>query len=153
MDPLGLSCVPGDCPGSTTRIDYTRGFEEDLSNFKPDYQLISGPLEKGLYVVSYHSDSPLGLGRSAKWWTTTDQANDMRTANDIHQGLALPPEWGAREVVSVAKIPQGTDITAYKGFAAEQVGGEGHIYKGGAIQLRFKGFDARWIIEARGLPK
>ncbi|WP_229711286.1 hypothetical protein, partial [Agarivorans gilvus] len=87
-----------------TRVDYSKGFERDLLNFKSGYVLIDGPLDNDLVLVSYHADTPLGEGRSAKWWTTTDQANAMSTIDDVHQGLALPHDWGVRDTVSVIKI-------------------------------------------------
>ncbi|MDG5493415.1 RHS repeat-associated core domain-containing protein [Niveispirillum sp. BGYR6] len=150
VDPLGLSCgVDG---GSSKRVDYSRGFEDDLVNFNPGYSLKSGKLTEDLTLVSYHQDTPFGEGRSAKWWTTTDQANSFSTVDDVHQGLALPPEWGKREVTSVAKIPKGTDITAYIGTAKEQQSNISGVFKGGATQLRFKDFDPSWIVESRRIP-
>ena len=81
-------------------------------------------------MVSYHADVPLGGGRSAKWWTTTDQANAMSMIDDVHQGLALPHDWGVRDTVSI--------ITAYKGQASPQLSETGELFKGDAIQYRFK---------------
>lgn len=102
-------------------------------------------------MVSYHADVPLGEGRSAKWWTTTGQANAMSTIDDVHQGLALPHDWGVRDTVSVIKIPKGTSITAYKGQASSQLSETGELFKGEAIQYRFKEFDTSWIIDSKGL--
>ncbi|MEE3627464.1 RHS repeat-associated core domain-containing protein [Nitrospirillum sp. BR 11752] len=151
VDPMGLEC--GLDALASNRIDYSRGFEEDLANFKPGYKLMSGPLENDLTLVSYHADTPLGQGRSAKWWTSLEQGNKFSTIDDVHQGLALPPEWGNREVATVIKIPKGTDITAYVGEAAQQKGADGTIFQGGALQYRFKDFDPSWIVESRGIPK
>ena len=71
---------------------------------------------------------------------------------DIHQGLALPPEWGTREMVTVMRIPKGTDITAYVGQAAKQTGKTGEGFGGGSLQYRLKDFDPSWIIETRRIP-
>ena len=130
-------------------IDYSRGFERDLSNFKLGYELLDSPLDDDLILVSYHGDVPLGEGRSAKWWTSTDQANAMTTIDDVHQGLALPYEWGARDAVSVIKILKGTNITAYKGRASPQLGKTGELFEGDAIQYRFKEFDPNWVIDSQ----
>jgi len=135
------------------RVDYSRGFERDLSNFKPGHQLINGPIDNDLVLVSYHTDVPLGQNRSAKWWTTNEQANVMPTIDDVHQGLALPREWGSRDAVTVVRIPKGTDITAYKGQASPQLSKTGQLFNGDAVQYRFKNFDPSWIIETRSLNK
>jgi len=69
-----------------------------LDKFLPGYQLKQGTLDDDLILVQYHADSALGDGRSAKWWTTTDQANSFTTLDEMMQSLALPPEfvelWG-----------------------------------------------------------
>lgn len=95
---------------------------------------------------------PLGDGWSAKWWTTLDQGNSFSTIQDVHQGLALPPEWRTRNTVSMMTIPKGTNITAYMGTAAKQVGETGNIFDGNAIQYRFKDFDPSWITSTRSIP-
>ncbi|WP_232448353.1 DUF4150 domain-containing protein [Burkholderia ubonensis] len=146
----GLKVLPKEHP---ERIDYSRGFEEDLANFEPGYKLQSGPLEEDMTFVSYHADTPLGQGRSAKWWTSLEQGNKFSTIKDVHQGLALPPEWGSREVVTVMRVPKGTDITAYVGHAAEQVGKTGERFLGQGLQYRFKDFDPSWIVETRKIPQ
>lgn len=138
--------LPVPTPPRPARIDYSRGFEDDLINFKPGYQLMSGPLKEDLTLVSYHSNVPLGQGRTAKWWTTPQQGNAMGTVEQVHQSLALPPEWGAREAVTVIRIPKGTDITAYVGEAAPQIGSAGDLFAGGGRQFRFKDFDTAWIV-------
>jgi hypothetical protein len=70
-------------------------------------------------LVHYHgADRELGEGRSATWWTTTDQANIFQSVEDVQRGLALPPECGHRNAVSVAKIPKGTEVEAFSGSAA-----------------------------------
>lgn len=145
----GVKVVP---KSRAQRIDYTRGFEEDLANFEPGYKLMSGPLDEDLTLVSYHADTPLGQGRSAKWWTSLSEGNGFSTIGDVHQGLALPPEWGTREVVSVIRIPKGTDVTAYVGHAAEQIGADGTRYAGQSLQYRFKDFDPSWIVDSRKIP-
>lgn len=77
----------------------------------------------------------------------------MSTIDDVHQGLALPPEWGSRDAVTVIKIPKGTDITAYKGLASPQLGKTGELFNGNAVQYRFKDFDPSWILETKSLSR
>jgi RHS repeat-associated protein len=145
------SVVVSNTVKSPSVIDYSRGFERDLSNFKSGHELLEGPLNRDLTLVSYHADVPLGDGRSAKWWTSTDQANKMSTIDDVHQGLALPYEWGVRDTVSMIKIPKGTDITAYKGQASPQLDKTGELFQGDATQYRFEEFDPNWIIDSKRL--
>ncbi|GGB22184.1 hypothetical protein GCM10007414_39470 [Agarivorans gilvus] len=49
------------------------------------------------------------------------------------------------------KIPKGTNVTAYKGHASPQLSETGELFKGNAIQYRFKEFDTSWIIESKRL--
>jgi len=131
------------------RIDYSANFEGDLDNFLPGYRLVDGVLDEDLVLVQFHSNTALGDQRSAKWWTTTAQANQFATLDDVHQSLALPPEWGDRTTVSVARIPKGTHVTFYVGQAIKQVDKLGNEFGGGGVQFRFKDFDPSWIAETR----
>ena len=135
------------------RIDYSRGLANDLLvNFNPGYSRFSGSLQDDLTLVQFHrSDRELGQGRSAMWWTSPDQANSMSTIGDVRGSLALPPGWGARDAVSVARIPSGTEVEYYLGSAAPQVDG-GLRYTGNGLQMRFKNFDPSWVIQTRNIP-
>lgn len=133
------------------RIDYSEGFEDDLINFMPGAELREGVLDADLKLISYHADTPLGNGRSAKWWTTTDAGNSFSTMDEAHQALALPLGWGPREVVSHMTIPKGETIRAYFGRAAEQKE-NGMVYRGGAPQFRLEFFDRAWPITQRRIP-
>lgn len=116
--------------------------------------LREGPLTEDLLLVQFHSKTPLQVGRSAKWWTPVSQANALPTLTEILEALALPPEFGPRESVSVARIPKGTVVTYYEGLAKEQFSQSlGRNFKGGGVQLRFKDFDPKWIVETRVLPR
>lgn len=72
-----------------SRLDYSRSFEKDLNNFNPGYRINQGPLEDDLVLVQFHADTALGDGRSAKWWTTLDQANSFSTIEDVQQLIQL----------------------------------------------------------------
>ena len=145
---------PAETDASADRLDYSRNFERDLENFEPGATLHEGPLVQDMTLVQYHrADTALGDGRSASWWTTTDSANNLSTVDAMREALALPPDWGPRDAVSVARIPAGTDVTYYEGTAVEQVSKQtGEVYKGGGLQYRFKNFDPAWVTETRPLP-
>lgn len=76
----------------------------------------------------------------------------MPTIDDVRQRLALPPEWGERTAVRVARIPEGTDVEFLYGRAKGQVSEAGDVYAGGGKQFRFRDFDERWILETRRIP-
>ena len=139
----------GTTAGHGTRIDYSTDIENNLYNFLPGYRFVDGALEEDLVLVQFHSNVPLGKRRSAKWWTTTSQANDFATLDDVHQSLALLPEWGERTTVSVARIPKGTRVTYYVGQAMKQADDFGNVFRGGGVQYRFMDFDPSWIVETR----
>jgi hypothetical protein len=106
-----------------------------------------GPLDRDLTLVQYS----VGDGGSLKWWTSTDEGNLARTTDDVQHCLALLPEWGQRETVCVARIPQGTDVEYLYGRAGPQVQA-GVVYAGQGEQFRLRSFDERWIRETRRLP-
>jgi hypothetical protein len=84
-----------------------------------------------------------------KYWTSTAQANKFKTVDDVTQKLALLPKWGERNVVSVAKIPKGTEITYCLGKAELQISKPAGKFPGEGVQYLFKDFDPAWIIETR----
>ncbi|HCU65778.1 MAG TPA: hypothetical protein DF774_08465 [Rheinheimera sp.] len=134
------------------RLDYSSTFRDDLVNFNSGYQHFSGKAESDMFLVQFHrSDRELGKGRSAAWWTTPDQANVFKSIDDVRQNLALPPNWGPRDAVSIAKIPKGAEVEYYLGTAARQKGGSA-TYEGNGLQFRFKNFDPTWIIDTRVIP-
>jgi hypothetical protein len=143
---LGRSAAP------SGRIDYSVGFEGDLATFRPGAELFQGPVRDDLVLVQYHRDVPLGQGRSAKFWTPVETANKYATLGEVMENSALLPEWGPRDIVSVARVPRGTEVTYYVGEAARQVSQTGQVYDGKGMQMRFKDFDPGWIVETRKIP-
>ena len=135
------------------RLDYSTTFESELKNFNHGYQRHAGPLKEDLLIVQYHrSDRELGDGRSAAWWTTHSQANELLTENSIRGKLALPPGWGPRDSVTIARIPKGTEVEYAQGTARYQA--EGNVlYLGGGTQYRFKDFDPAWIVQQRKIEE
>ena len=134
------------------RINYSANFEADLDKFRTGAKLFKGTIENDMVVIQYHRDVPLGQGRSAKFWTPVESANKYATLSEVLEKSALLPEWGPRDVVTVARIPKGTDLTYYVGEAVKQVSKTGQEYVGKGAQIRFKDFDPHWIVATRKLP-
>lgn len=105
-------------------------------------------IDDDLYLVQYHG----GEG-SLKYWTTTGQANSFSTVDEVMEGLALLPEWGDRSMVSVAKIPAGTEVKYAFGTAIEQTSRiTGQTVSGNGLQYLFEEFDPSWVLETRQIP-
>lgn len=73
------------------------------------------------------------------------------TVDSVRNGLALPPGWGPRDAVSVARIPKGTEVEFFHGTALKQ-SENGAVFGGNGIQYRFKDFDSSWILDTRKIP-
>ena len=129
--------------------DYSRQFEGELDNFNSGYK-IKNIVDKDLYLVQFHSSAEVGNGRSLKYWTTFDEANGISTVDGYMNRMALMSNWGARDNVSVAKIPAGTKIKYAVGTAKEQVGAI-ESRPGGGLQVLFEQFNDSWVIETRPL--
>ncbi|MDE7434357.1 MAG: hypothetical protein K2N01_00855 [Lachnospiraceae bacterium] len=89
-----------------------------------------------MYLVQFHSDAEVGNGRSLKYWTTFDEANEISTIEDYMDRMALMSNWGARDNVLIAKIPAGTKIKYAIGTAKEQVGAI-ELRPGGGLQMHY----------------
>lgn len=101
-----------------------------------------------MYIVQFHSDAEVGNGRSLKYWTTFDEANGISTIDDYMDKMALMSNWEARDNVSIAKIPAGTEIKYAVGTAKEQIG-ENESRPGGGLQILFEQFDDSWILDTK----
>ena len=108
--------------------DYSKQFDGELANFNAGYE-IKNVIKEDLYLVQFHSNAEVGSGRSLKYWTTFDAANRISTVDDYMNQMALLSNWGARDNVSIAKIPAGTKIKYAIGTAKEQVGAIESILK------------------------
>lgn len=80
-----------------------------------------------------------------------DAANRISTVDDYMNQMALLSNWGARDNVSIAKIPAGTKIKYAIGTAKEQVGAI-ESRPGGGLQILFEKFDDGWVLDTRPLP-
>ena len=119
--------------------DYSKQFDGELANFNAGYE-IKNVIKEDLYLVQFHSNAEVGSGRSLKYWTTFDAANRISTVDDYMNQMALLSNWGARDNVSIAKIPAGTKIKYAIGTAKEQVGAI-ESRPGGGLQILFEKFD------------
>jgi RHS repeat-associated protein len=141
-------------PAPAGRLDYSSTFLDEMKNSMPGTRVLEGELTDDLVLVQYHDAAvPLGGGRSAKYWTTVDDVNPLSTVDDVMELEALLPEWGARDAVSIARIPKGTHVSAFVGRVSPQVSKSGRIYYGQGIQFRFKDFDPSWIVQTRTIPE
>ena len=130
--------------------DYAKQFDGELSNFNDGYE-IKNVIDEDLCLVQFHSNAEVGNGRSLKYWTTFDEANGISTVDDYMNKMALLSNWGARDNVSIAKIPAGTKIKYAIGTAKEQVGVI-ESRPGGGLQILFEQFDDGWVLDTRPLP-
>jgi len=133
-------------------LDYSQNFDADLKNFNPGAKTIKTQLESDLVLKSFHSDKPLGDGRSAMWWTNKEHALSFESEEQLRQSLALPDDWGPRDYISTAVIPKNTEVEFHVGIAAPQITSDGSgFYMGGGIQYRFKSFNLNWIKKTQKL--
>lgn len=130
--------------------DYSKQFDGELANFNAGYE-IKNVIKEDLYLVQFHSNAEVGSGRSLKYWATFDAANRISTVDDYMNQMALLSNWGARDNVSIAKIPAGTKIKYAIGTAKEQVGAI-ESRPGGGLQILFEKFDDGWVLDTRPLP-
>lgn len=118
----------------------------ELENFVPGTASYhTGPLDEDLWIVQF-SDS--AGGGSLSWWTSVDQAEAFRSVDDVHEALALLPEWGRRDAYAVARVPEGADLGFLEGRAAPQMQpGTGRVFDGQGQQLLLEHFDTDWVVE------
>ena len=148
---LGAVLKRGESGKTSGKVwDYSKQFDGELANFNAGYE-IKNVIEEDLYLVQFHSNAEVGSGRSLKYWTTFDEANGISTVYDYMNQMALLSNWGARDNVSIAKIPAGTKIKYAIGTAKEQVGAI-ESRPGGGLQILFEQFDDGWVLDTRPLP-
>ncbi|MEZ4873003.1 MAG: pre-toxin TG domain-containing protein [Bdellovibrionales bacterium] len=129
------------------RINYSSHIEREVRNFEPGYRRIQGAIDEDLILVKFHDSENMG---TMKYWTTLEQSNSISTIDDLHEQLALARVWGARDVVSVAKIPKGTEVSAIKGMARPQTDDIlGRDLSGQGVQYLFENFSVNWLWSSR----
>ena len=98
-----------------------------------------------MILVQFSSDAP---NASLRYWTTVDEANGISTIDEYMNKMALSSEWGNRNVVKVARVSKGTNVTHAIGTAKAQT----NIIDprpGNGKQILFSEFDTDWVTEVR----
>ena len=76
--------------------------------------------------------------------------NRISTVDEYMNKMALLSTWGARNNVSIAKVPKGTNVRHAIGFASEKTNGiEQRVGRG--KQLLFEKFNDKWVIDTKKL--
>ncbi|CAO4845856.1 MAG: hypothetical protein CNLJKLNK_01311 [Holosporales bacterium] len=130
--------------------DYSKAYPGEVKNFI-SVKEFEGTLSKPLRVVSYHSDKPVGSGRTIKYWTPVREGNEMGTIEQVMDRLALLSEWGNRTHVSIAEIPAGEYVKFMHGRAIEK-SYQSEIRLGGGVQYCFEKFNESWIKMTKEIP-
>jgi uncharacterized protein YukE len=133
----------------SAKYDYSAYFEEDLINFVDgEAELFSGTIQEDLYFLNYHSEVNLNEGRSLKWAVSSEQSSKFLSEAGVKNSSALLDEWGNRQYATVLRIPKGSEVTFYRGFAkAQRSRRTGQHVPGGGEQYRFKEIDSAWILQ------
>jgi hypothetical protein len=165
----GEKLVPGSVGADATaaerlaadgRIDYSRGYEDELKNFRTIQSSGEVTLKEDLWLNNIHdANTPLSDGRSYKYATPPDEILNHSRGGAL-QRLALLKEWQPRTGASVIKVPAGTTVHMTEGTTSAQM--SQHTLKlgdlqvkvprptgfkvGGGTQVLFKDFDRNWVL-------
>jgi hypothetical protein len=141
-------------------LDYSKYHDAELENFRDIVSSGEVTLTDDLWLGNLHDSSvPLSDGRSLKWATPVDEVLN-HSRGGVLQRLALVPEWGARDGLSVIRVPAGATVHLTEGPAAMQVshrsldifGKEFTVPNpvgskiGGGPQVLFKEVDRDWVV-------
>lgn len=74
-------------------------------------------VKEDMILVQFSSDAP---NASLRYWTTIDEANGISTIEEYMDKMALSKEWGNPNVVKVARVKKGTEVTHAIGTAKAQ---------------------------------
>jgi uncharacterized protein YukE len=159
-EPLVAGSVGSEVPGALNdagRLDYAKRFEEEIeSNFGTVTKNGTEVLDSDRWLVNVHDASaPLSGGRSLKYAANLDEVLGNSRGGFLDK-LALVPQWGSRDEVSILHIPAGTEIHIAEGTTAPQVShltiaGKDLGIKigskaGGAMQTLFQNVDRDWVV-------
>lgn len=138
-------CIAYQGGNGSTVIDYSKRFNDSLTN---DFNVgaeVRDVVEEDMILVQFSSDAP---NASLRYWTTVDEANGISTIDEYMNKMALSSEWGNRNVVKVARVSKGTNVTHAIGTAKAQT----NIIDprpGNGKQILFSEFDTDWVTEVR----
>jgi hypothetical protein len=141
-------------------LNYSKYHEADLENFRNIASSGEVTLKHDLWLGNLHDSSrALSDPRSLKWATPVDEVLN-HSRGGLMQRLALVPEWGTRDGLSVIHVPAGTTVHMTEGTASMQVSHNAahlfgkeyrvpnplHSKVGGGPQVLFKEFDRDWVV-------
>ncbi len=134
------------------RITYKKGYWESRSCFLQPKEF-KGILKKDLVLVRFHGKPSIHRPDSLQWFTSTYQANQLCTLEQIFEKLALLSKWGERSHVTVARIPAGEKVRFMYGRSARQLCEETlESVEGKGLQYRFYDFNPSWVVETKKIP-
>ena len=130
-------------------MDYSNRFADSLAeDFNPGVE-VRDVVKEDMILVQFSSDAP---NASLRYWTTIDEANGISTIEEYMDKMALSKEWGNRNVVKVARVKKGTEVTHAIGTAKAQTK-ISDPRPGNGKQILFSKFDSNWITEVRNIKE
>lgn len=145
--PGGGSAIEGGRESSI--MDYSNRFADSLAeDFNPGVE-VRDVVKEDMILVQFSSDAP---NASLRYWTTIDEANGISTIEEYMDKMALSKEWGNRNVVKVARVKKGTEVTHAIGTAKAQTK-ISDPRPGNGKQILFSKFDSNWITEVRNIKE
>ena len=136
--------------GSESSImDYSNRFADSLADDFNHGVEVRDVVKEDMILVQFSSDAP---NASLRYWTTIDEANGISTIEEYMDKMALSKEWGNRNVVKVARVKKGTEVTHAIGTAKAQTK-ISDPRPGNGKQILFSKFDSNWITEVRNIKE
>ena len=143
-------------PGSDSKsgsessiMDYSNRFADSLADDFNHGVEVRDVVKEDMILVQFSSDAP---NASLRYWTTIDEANGISTIEEYMDKMALSKEWGNRNVVKVARVKKGTEVTHAIGTAKAQTK-ISDPRPGNGKQILFSKFDSNWIAEVRNIKE
>ena len=143
-------------PGSDSKsgsessiMDYSNRFADSLADDFNHGVEVRDVVKEDMILVQFSSDAP---NASLRYWTTIDEANGISTIEEYMDKMALSKEWGNRNVVKVARVKKGTEVTHAIGTAKAQTK-ISDPRPGNGKQILFSKFDSNWITEVRNIKE
>ena len=139
----------GESGRESSIMDYSNRFADSLAeDFNPGVE-VRDVVKEDMILVQFSSDAP---NASLRYWTTIDEANGISTIEEYMDKMALSKEWGNRNVVKVARVKKGTEVTHAIGTAKAQTK-ISDPRPGNGKQILFSKFDSNWITEVRNIKE
>ena len=129
--------------------DYSNRFADSLADDFNHGVEVRDVVKEDMILVQFSSDAP---NASLRYWTTIDEANGISTIEEYMDKMALSKEWGNRNVVKVARVKKGTEVTHAIGTAKAQTK-ISDPRPGNGKQILFSKFDSNWITEVRNIKE